>query len=184
MNSIYFFILLKYSNSNLAELAKCQKKLTEQNLELSEKNINTIQKEKKRDKIIKDIMVLAQKKNKLAEHNQLLNSYINIQKESFCVISELLTDSMEEIIRMDDYILKTKDQNVIVPGVDYETLSKNRKKYTAELKSLVTDFNGYTKYEVDINSQINIKQKEMQNLEYKPSLSFQDSNVNDSLELN
>ena len=109
---------------------------------------------------------------------------INIQKESFCVISELLTDSMEEIIRMDDYILKTKDQNVIVPGVDYETLSKNRKKYTAELKSLFTDFNGYTKYEVDINSQINIKQKEMQNLEYKPSLSFQDSNVNDSLELN
>lgn len=151
---------------------------------MSEKNINVLQKEKKRDKMLKDIMALTQKKNKLAEYNQLLNSYINIQKESFCLISELLSDSMEEIIKMDDYILKTQEQNVIVPGVDYETLSKNRKKYTSELKSLFTDFNGYTKYEVDINSQIKIRQKEMQHLEYKPSLSFQDSNVNDSLELN
>ena len=50
------------------------------------------------------------------------------------------------------------------------------------LASLFKDFNAYTKHEMEINKEINRRQRERQNNDFKPSLSFRDSNVNDSLE--
>lgn len=89
---------------------------------------------------------------------------------------------MEEIIRMDNVLIKTQEQNLVFPGIDYESLSQKRNKYKSELASLFKDFNAFTKYEMEINKVIIRKQREKQNNDFKPSLSFRDSNVNDSLE--
>ena len=137
-------------------------------------------KREREQKLKKEIEDRIEKANKLQEYNQLLNSFISNHKESFCLISEFLSDYIEEIIRMDTALIKTQEQNIVIPGIDYESLSKKRNKYKSELASLFKDFNAYTKHEMEINKEINRRQRERQNNDFKPSLSFRDSNVNNS----
>ena len=168
----------KYSNENCAELMKLKIQQTVNDIENNEKKY----KREREQKLKKEIEDRIEKANKLQEYNQLLNSFISNHKESFCLISEFLSDYMEEIIRMDTALIKTQEQNIVIPGIDYESLSKKRNKYKSELASLFKDFNAYTKHEMEINKEINRRQRERQNNDFKPSLSFRDSNVNDSLE--
>ena len=86
-------------------------------------------KREREQKLKKEIEDRIEKANKLQEYNQLLNSFISNHKESFCLISEFLSDYMEEIIRMDTALIKTQEQNIVIPGIDYESLSKKRNKY-------------------------------------------------------
>ena len=114
------------------------------------KNINK-DKMSKLGKIKGEIANLKKKVKELKHFNELLNEYMNIYKERFCLLSDFLGDYIEDIMKIDNLLM---EYGLNSQNINYESFSNKRKRYKMLVINLCRDAKVYNIFEKGLYDRI------------------------------
>ena len=112
----------------------------------------------------------------LRQYNDVLEKYLNLYKERFCLCSQFIIEYLFDINKMDEIILKNEFK---IPEINYEQLIMSRNKYRNFVASVKNDFKIYTQNEREIYNKIVKLSSKNQMINKEQTLSFRER---DSLE--
>ncbi len=112
----------------------------------------------------------------MRQYNEVLEKYLNLYKERFCLCSQFIIEYLIDINKMDEIILKNEFQ---IPDINYEELINSRNKYKNFVANLKNEFKMYTQNEREIYNKIVKLSSKNQMINKEQTLSFRER---DSLE--
>ena len=112
----------------------------------------------------------------LRQYNDVLEKYLNLYKERFCLCSQFIIEYLIDINKMDEIILKNEFK---IPDINYEELNISRNKYKNLVANIKNDFKIYTQNEREIYNKIVKLSSKNQMINKEQTLSFRER---DSLE--
>lgn len=170
-----FDVTEEYEN-NVKDLETLKKRIFENELLILEKKSRSTSSKKELNALKEEIASLSQKTEMMKAMASEIKAYLGLSNERFFLISEFLSDYMIDIQTMDQILIKTQSQNMIYTGIDYEELSRSRKKYKRDLSNYLEFFSLYTKYESDKINQIERQENaNMNSLSFRDKRDFKDS---------
>ena len=144
---------LKYKKIN-EEFLSNKNKIKEYEIkELQKKIIENLNKNRNKGKVSKlgkikgELATFKKKIKDIKNYNELLNEYMNIYKERFCVLSDFLSDYIEVIMKLDNILM---EKGLNINGVNYESFSNKRKRYKLLVINLCRDVKVYNIFEKDL----------------------------------
>ena len=124
------------------------------------KNISYEKKKKeinfKREKINREFDEYNQKLKENMKFNELLNEYMNVYKERFCVLSEFLYEYIEDIMKADKFIVENCSNSI---DINFDEFANKRKSYRLLIINLLQDIKKYGAFENDLyNNLVKIRE--------------------------
>ena len=124
------------------------------NKELFETVIKNISFEKKRkeinirkEKINQELDEYNRKLKENLKFNELLNEYMNVYKERFCVLSDFLYGYIEDIMKADKFIVENCSNSI---DINFDSFANKRKSYRSLIANLLQDIKKYGTFENDL----------------------------------
>ena len=166
----------KEYNKNKYELMKLRKEIKEKEIEYSLNKMILNEK----GNLIEENKIEISKLNKqildLKRYNDVLEKYLNLYKERFCLCSDILNEYLNDIYKMDEIILKNEYK---IPEFDFDQLIEDRKQYKSLIYNVINDFKRFTNNEREIYNKLVKLSTKNQFLTKEQTLSFRER---DSLE--
>ena len=119
--------------------------------EKKKKEINLI-----KEKISREFDEYNQKLKENMKFNELLNEYMNVYKERFCVLSEFLYEYIEDIMKADKFIVENCSNSI---DINFDEFANKRKSYRLLIINLLQDIKKYGAFENDLyNNLVKIRE--------------------------
>ena len=166
----------KEYNKNKYELMKLKKEIKEREIEISLNKMIINDKGNLIEENKNSISNLNKQILELRQYNEVLEKYLNLYKERFCLCSQFIIEYLIDINKMDEIILKNEFQ---IPDINYEELINSRNKYKNFVANLKNEFKMYTQNEREIYNKIVKLSSKNQMINKEQTLSFRER---DSLE--
>ena len=166
----------KEYNKNKYELMKLKKEIKEREIEISLNKMIINDKGSLIEENKNSILNLNKQILELRQYNDVLEKYLNLYKERFCLCSQFIIEYLIDINKMDEIILKNEFQ---IPDINYEELINSRNKYKNFVANLKNEFKMYTQNEREIYNKIVKLSSKNQMINKEQTLSFRER---DSLE--
>ena len=166
----------KEYNKNKYELMKLKKEIKEREIEISLNKMIINDKGNLIEENKNSISNLNKQILELRQYNEVLEKYLNLYKERFCLCSQFIIEYLIDINKMDEIILKNEFQ---IPDINYEELINSRNKYKNFVANFKNEFKMYTQNEREIYNKIVKLSSKNQMINKEQTLSFRER---DSLE--
>ena len=128
-----------------------------QNKQLYKEVLNNLNKSKNKEKMNKlekakgEVLNLKIKIRDIKNYNDLLNEYMNVYKERFCVLSDFLRNYIEDIMSLDNLLM---EYGLNIPGINYDSFSNKRKRYKMLVGNLCRDVKVYNIFEKNLYDEL------------------------------
>ena len=166
----------KEYNKNKYELMKLKKEIKEREIEISLNKMIINDKGSLIEENKNLILNLNKQILELRQYNDVLEKYLNLYKERFCLCSDILNEYLNDIYKMDEIILKNEYK---IPEFDFDQLIEDRKQYKSLIYNVINDFKRFTNNEREIYNKLVKLSTKNQFLTKEQTLSFRER---DSLE--
>lgn len=145
----------------------------------------------KKSKIIKEkeqLNKINEEEKKYSGIKKLIHSALNISKIKFCVVTENLSEYVNDLTKMDEILIKYQVEGAFNLGINYDNIINKRNKYKTILENLFNDLQKLATLEEDLIEQIERKQnthkKDQHNISNYKMKNDGNNKLLDSLEFN